>query len=254
MTKRLVILTAILAALLIPTAALAQTGCTVTVGDGKIIVSASCVVEVEPVAQPTATATATAAPVQPTATKTPAPTATATATKTPVPTVTPQVTVAPSTPSARQGIWISQAEIDALPMSGDGWAEIIATANASAGAPSLSNQDSNNSTSVMAQALACARTGQASYCDKALAALRTVATTDLAKGGRALAFGREMIGYVLAADILNLRDRDPALDAHFRAKIATWLDYPTASGPDSLRICSDDRTNNWGTHCTASRS
>ena len=34
-----------LAALLVPTAAFAQTGCTVTVGDGKIIVSASCVVE-----------------------------------------------------------------------------------------------------------------------------------------------------------------------------------------------------------------
>ena len=45
MTKRLFILTAILAALLVPTAAFAQTGCTVTVGDGKIIVSASCVVE-----------------------------------------------------------------------------------------------------------------------------------------------------------------------------------------------------------------
>lgn len=34
-----------LAALFVPTAAFAQTGCTVTVGDGKIIVSASCVVE-----------------------------------------------------------------------------------------------------------------------------------------------------------------------------------------------------------------
>jgi len=247
----------VLAAFFVPTAAMAQAGCTVTVGNGQIIVSSACVVvtatpavaptvapTVAPSVTPTAQPTATRTPVPPTAMPTVAPTAT--------PVVLPTATTAPR-PEVRQGIWISQAEIDALPMTGDGWAEIVATANASAGAPSLANQDSNNSTSVMAQALACARTGQASYCDKVLAALRTVATTDLASGGRALAFGREMIGYVLSADIVNLRDRDPALDAQFRARIATWLDYPTSSGPDSLRICSDDRPNNWGTHCTASR-
>ena len=58
---------------------------------------------------------------------------------------------------------------------------------------------------------------------------------------------------MLAADIVGLKARDPALDSQFRAKLAKWLDAPTSSGPDSLRICSNLRPNNWGTHCTASR-
>jgi hypothetical protein len=117
----------------------------------------------------------------------------------------------------------------------------------------VSNQDSNHSTGIKAAALMCARTKVQAYCDKVTTALRALATGNYESGGRALAYGREMIGYVLAADIIGLPQRDPALDSLFRAKIAKWLDYPTSSGPDSLRACSDIRPNNWGTHCTASR-
>jgi hypothetical protein len=155
--------------------------------------------------------------------------------------------------AAGDGIWISQAEIDALPTTGAGYAEVKAAADTVSGAPSVTNQDSNHSTSIMAAALMCAKTSTATYCDKTTAALRALATGNYEDGGRALAYGREMIGYVLAADIIGLPQRDPALDAQFRAKIATWLDHATTSGPDSLRACSDVRPNNWGTHCTASR-
>ena len=257
----------VLAAFFIPGTAAAQTGCTVTIGDGQIIVSSECVVvTATPVGQPTATPvpptvaptatlvpTLTPQPATPTATRTTAP-PTPTKTATPAPTATPAATTVPPTPSAaQQGIWISQAEIDALPMSGPGWDELIVAANSALTTAVVSNQDSDASTGTMAAAIVCARAKLQSYCDKTVAALRSAATGNPESGGRALAFGREMIGYVLAADIIGLKDRDPALDAQFRAKLTKWLDAPTSSGPDSLRICSNDRPNNWGTHCTASR-
>ncbi len=83
---------AVLLALLVPAAAMAQSGCTVTVGDGRIIVGSSCIVVT---ATPAKAATPTRTP-----TRTPvSPTATATATRTPVPptaTATPVPTQAPA--------------------------------------------------------------------------------------------------------------------------------------------------------------
>ncbi len=258
----LVVAVILLAALFVPAAALAQQGCTVTIGDGQIIVSSACIVVTATPSVPATVVPPTNTPapptVAPTATKTPVP---ATPTKTPVPptpvppTVTPVLpTATPGTPSAaRQGIWISQDEIMALPMSGPGWDEMIVAANSAPTTAVVSNQDSDASTGIMAAANVCARAKVQAYCDKVIAALRSAATGTPESGGRALAFGREMIGYVLSADIIGLKDRDPALDAQFRTKLAKWLDAPTSSGPDSLRICSNDRPNNWGTHCTASR-
>ena len=213
-------------------------------GDGtysdKFVIDASAAPPVTPGPTPTVVPPATVAP---TATRTPVP-----------PTVTPQATVVPPTPGISQtGIWISQAEIDALPMSGPGWDELIVAANSAPTTAVVSNQDSDASTGTMAAAIVCARAKLQSYCDRTIAALRSAATGNPESGGRALAFGREMLGYVLAADIVGLKARDPALDSQFRAKLAKWLDAPTSSGPDSLRICSNLRPNNWGTHCTASR-
>lgn len=205
-----------------------------------------------PVVLPTATPspippTATAVP--PTATNTPVPTAT----KTPVPpTATPNPPTGTAVPvPVGSGIWISQQEIAALPTEGAGWAEVLAMANASAGSPSLSNQDSNNSTYVMAQALACARLNDPNYCTKVESALTTVANG--LPVDRALALGRELVGYVLSADIINLKQRNPTLDLKFRNEINSLRTKTTASGPDSLVVCDNERANNWGGHCGASR-
>jgi hypothetical protein len=186
--------------------------------------------------------TATAVP--PTATKTPIPTATKT--PVPAPTATPVQTV-----TVGSGIWISQQEIMALPTSGAGWEEVLAAANASAGSPSLSNQDSNNSTSIMAKALVCARLNTQPYCGDVESALNTVANG--LPVDRALALGRELVGYVLSADIINLKQRNPTLDAKFRTEISALRTKTTASGPDSLTVCDEERANNWGGHCGASR-
>jgi hypothetical protein len=156
-------------------------------------------------------------------------------------------------PVPSDGIWISQSEIAELPMSGAGWAEVLAAADANPGTPSLSNQDSNNSTSIMACALAYARTGEQKYLAKVVAALRTVATGNLEKGARALALGREIPGYVLAADIARISELDPALHAQLRTKFKSLLTAPCSSGPATLRESHEERPNNWGGHAACAR-
>lgn len=150
-----------------------------------------------------------------------------------------------------EGIWISQAEIAKLPTSGAGWTDVLAAAKNASGATSLSNQDSNDSTNVMAAALVYARTGEVAYLAKVEKAITDIVTKNLESGSRALALGRELIGYVLAADIVQLKTVDAALDARWRTKLAALLTYKTSQA-GSLIDCSLDRPNNWGGHSRAS--
>lgn len=158
----------------------------------------------------------------------------------------PPPVVTPST-----GIWISLAEISALPTSGAGWTDVLAAAKNASGATSLGNQDSNDSTNVMAAALVYARTGEAVYLAKVKKAIADICTKKLESGSRALALGRELIGYVLAADIVQLKTIDADLDARWRTKLAALLTYKTSQA-GSLIDCSLDRPNNWGGHSRAS--
>lgn len=154
-------------------------------------------------------------------------------------------------PTPVTGIWIGPDEIAKLPTSGAGWTDVLAAAKAASGATSLSNQDSNDSTNVMAAALVYARTGEAVYLAKAEKAITDICTKNLESGSRALALGRELIGYVLAADIVQLSKVDADLDAKWRTKLAYLLTYKTSQA-GSLIDCSLDRPNNWGGHSRAS--
>jgi hypothetical protein len=105
----------------------------------------------------------------------------------------------------------------------------------------------------MAQALVYARTGTEAYRDKVLQALRAVASSG-SYDGRALALGRELGAYVIAADLIGLATVDAALDSQFRSKLRELLTTPTKEGPASLVQCHEVRPNNWGTHCGGSRA
>jgi hypothetical protein len=106
---------------------------------------------------------------------------------------------------------------------------------------------------VLAKALVHARTGGAKYRDGVLAALRSIVNSGTYVG-RALALGRELPAYVIAADIIDLQSLDPALDTLFRAKLSELrTTYTGDDGPDSLIECHDGRANNWGTWCGAAR-
>lgn len=156
----------------------------------------------------------------------------------------------PPTPTpVGAGIWISRAEIERLPMSGDAWAAVLNTANSGAVTPDLSNQDSPGNVTVLAQALVAVRTGKAEYRDKVLSAIQSLINNQSENGGRTLALGRELAAFVVAADLINL---EPAMKQVFSVRLRELRDKKL----DGMTLieCHEKRPNNWGTHAGASRA
>ena len=148
-----------------------------------------------------------------------------------------------------KGIWLSLPEIQALPTSGTAWSNVKAAADGSFGPANIADQDSNHDVYTLAAALVYARTGDTSYRAKAASAIDAAIGTEA--GGRTLALGRNLVSYVIAADLINLREYDPAGDTRFR----TWLSSvrrEVLSG-NTLIQTHEKRANNWGTHAGASR-
>ena len=169
----------------------------------------------------------------------------------PAPPPPPPPSAAPPAPSG--GLWVSASDIAALPTSGAGWDRLTSAASGSCGSPDLADQDDGTNVCVLAKALVHARTGNTGLRGDVVAALRDVARSGR-YSGRALALGRELIAYVIAADVIGLSRVDAGLDREFRDKIRSLLTAPTSSGPGSLVECHEERPNNWGTHCGASRA
>jgi hypothetical protein len=134
-------------------------------------------------------------------------------------------------------------------MSGDAWNRLKAAADGNLGSPNIADQDSQHDTNTLAAALVYARTGQQSYRDKAAAAIMGAIGTE--KGGRTLALGRNLVGYVIAADLIDLRGYDAGKEQQFRA----WLSAVRTASLDGRTLISthEERPNNWGTHAGASR-
>lgn len=156
-------------------------------------------------------------------------------------------------PPVGTGIWISPQELAQRPTSGTAWQALLNKAGGSCGTPDLSDQDDSTNVCILAKALVHARTGKVSYLNDVVAALSSIAGSGT-YSGRALALGRELGTYVVAADLIALKTVDPTLDGKFRAKIKQLLTTHTDSGPSSLVECHEKRPNNWGTHCGASRA
>lgn len=159
----------------------------------------------------------------------------------------------PENAAVRAGIWISPAELAMLPLSGPSFMNVKGIADQPCRPPDLGNQNETGNACVLAKALMYARTGRNSYLDEVLSAVRAIASMAPYRG-RALSLGRKLPTYVIAADIVDLKTRDPGLDASFRARIKDLLTTPTTSGPRSLIECHERRPNNWGTHCGAARA
>jgi hypothetical protein len=153
-------------------------------------------------------------------------------------------------PAARgPGIWISHEELARLPMAGPAWSQLKATADGNLGKAEIANQDSNHDVRTLAVALVYARTGDESYRTKAAAAVMSAIGTE--EGDRTLALGRNLVSYVLAADLIDLKRYDGGSDQQFRA----WLDAVRREKLDGRTLISthEDRPNNWGAHAGASR-
>jgi hypothetical protein len=161
--------------------------------------------------------------------------------------------VAAPAPAAdlRPGVWLSPAEVRRLPERGPAWQQVKAVADQPLGRADISNQDNEHDTRTLAVALVYARTGQPRYYLKAAQAIMDAVGTE--RGGRTLALGRALVSYVVAADLIGLRD-DPARAAPFRS----WLEgvrrerlAPQAR--PTLIATHELAPNNWGAHAGASR-
>lgn len=168
------------------------------------------------------------------------------------PTATASVRVQPA-----QGIWLSPQEIAALPTTGRAWEQLVQAADQPVGPPNLSDQDSLVNTTILAKALVFARTQKAHYRAEVITALTALIIEKSEEKGRTLALGRELVAYVIAADLINLRAYDPALNQRFEERLYELLTKPIGAWgtePKSLRNTHETRPNNWGSHAGASRA
>lgn len=156
-------------------------------------------------------------------------------------------------PAASEGIWLGGPELALLPTSGPAWDNLVAEADRPCGLVDLSDQDQTTNVCVLAKALVHARTGDPSHRVDVLAALTQIVTA-LVYDGRALALGRELGTYVIAADLIDLEHTDPLLDLAFRTTLGALRVAPTSGGALDLIDCHERRPNNWGAHCGATRA
>lgn len=145
-----------------------------------------------------------------------------------------------------KGIWVTPEELAKLPTTGKGWRNLKLAADKQAQSPNLANQDDLTNVIVLAKALVYARKGYESYRREVITAC--VAAIGTERGARTLALGRELIAYVIAADLVGL----PAEQDEVFKKWLADVRYTYLKGR-TLVTTHEDRPNNWGTHAGASR-
>jgi hypothetical protein len=99
----------------------------------------------------------------------------------------------------------------------------------------------------LAKALVYARTGDERYRTEVINLVMAAIDTEL--GGRTLALGRNLVSYVIAAELVSLpADKDQDFRNWLRRTLTEELDGRTLQSTHELR------PNNWGTHAGASRA
>src|SRR5262245_28417084 len=145
------------------------------------------------------------------------------------------------------GVWLSAAEVRELPQSGPAFASLLAAAEKPLPAPELGERDSLCDVLVMARGLLFARTGDKRYREEVVDAIQRVMGSE--KKGDVLALARNLPGYVIAADLVEL---PPALEKPFRAWLRALPDEELAG--QNLRSVHERRPNNWGLHAGGARA
>ncbi len=147
----------------------------------------------------------------------------------------------------QSGIWLPRQELDTHPTIGSAWKRLKEAADSPILPPDLSDQDSPVNVQILARALVFARTGEKRYKDEVAAACMLAMGTE--RSGNALALSKQLLAYVLAADLAGLPD---SKDLRFRNWLEKILKYRYPSGK-TLRLTHEVRPNNWGTLAGASR-
>jgi hypothetical protein len=145
--------------------------------------------------------------------------------------------------SCSGSVWLSPAEVRALPIAGDAacdarctlaWQELSAAANApSFPAPDLAAVNDDASPYVLAKALLAARLDDAALRGQVKSAIEAAIPTTPAAPGDSFPVSSHIGVYVIAADLIELSTFDPAFHA---GTFVPWLDEIRT------RQFSDDRT------------
>jgi alginate lyase len=167
----------------------------------------------------------------------------------------PSTTIRPSQ-RAEDGIWLSQAEIRRLPMSGPAWDNVRNAATGALPEAHVSDPNSLHDTSTLAVALVAARTGDPAYRRKAADAIDSAIGTEFApsnSGSQHLPICRNATAYVIAADVVGLHAYNADLDDRFRDWIRALRDN-SYSSEEPATVINEHRPNNHGTMCGAARA
>jgi hypothetical protein len=161
--------------------------------------------------------------------------------------------------AASNGIWISQARLQSLPTSGAAWNELIGIASAATvpGNPTLIDQDSMHSRNAMATALVAARLDSDTMRAKVRDAIKRVKGTEDGSelaSNRLLQLGRNMPGYIIAADLIGLRTFDPAFDGVFRSWISAMRTRVFPGAFKTIVNADEHDPANWGAYDGATRA
>jgi alginate lyase len=154
-----------------------------------------------------------------------------------------------------RGIWLPVSRLRKLPTSGAAWVSLKAAADGDLGQADIDSLDGNHDVRTLAVALVYARTGEDPYRRKVSDALVAAMDADRAAPDStyaSLAHSRNIVSYVIAADLVDLATFAPDVDARFR----TWLgDLPMRQYMDQSMVHNHETdANNHGTMAGAGRA
>lgn len=146
------------------------------------------------------------------------------------------------------GIWTSETELAAIPMTGESWELLLKGADNDLSSPDVADQDDNTNADVLAAAIVSLRLKAANdlpqsdfYKEKVTTAIELLVEKGH-PGGTTLSWARETGAYALAADLVDYRTAE--FENWLKKMADEWL------GSDlniTLRAMFERRPNNWGT-------
>jgi len=157
-------------------------------------------------------------------------------------------------------LWISTSELMRLPTSGAAWDKMSSAAYGDWGTPNLRDQGNKHDINLLAGAFVYARTGDEALRrkvrDEILAAKRTLDDPfEWRTENGVLSASRQIGGYVIAADLIDLRSFDPDMDQEFRSWLTSirTTDIGTHGRWKSITFTCENAAGNWNTFACASR-
>jgi hypothetical protein len=167
----------------------------------------------------------------------------------------PTTWTAPARPappiSASAGILTTAAEVASLPTSGAAWNALTATAAGDWGPANVSDKNNRHGVHALSGALVYARTGDAAYRAKVIAAIEAAMAAGWSvSNGTELGVSRNLGAYAMAADLVGYRSA--GFEGWLRTLLTAKVD--THSIWNVVREVSEISANNHGTFALASRT